>query len=114
MTNFDTWTSNPEESHGPLMSAVTWSLVSVAGGFLCVRLWIRQHQGKLWFDDCTLLISWVSGTRSRGKDQLIHIVQFLLLVQVIINQISINMGYGKHTLDRKSPKQSRTLHATDV
>jgi hypothetical protein len=30
-------------------------------------------------------------------------VQILLLVQVSINQASINIGYGKHTLDRKTP-----------
>ena len=58
------WVSNPEENNGPLMSVVTWCLVSVAGTFLAVRLWIRQHQSQLWIDDCTLVISWVSDRRN--------------------------------------------------
>jgi hypothetical protein len=74
MADFVSWVSNPEESHGPLMSVVTWSLVSIAGAFLVVRLWIRQHQRKLWLDDCTLFISWVSAATSRGKERLTHIV----------------------------------------
>ncbi|EMD95135.1 hypothetical protein COCHEDRAFT_1091013 [Bipolaris maydis C5] len=78
----DSWVSNPDESHGPLMSVVTWSLVSVAAAFLIPRLCIRQRQGKLWLDDCTLVVSWI-----------------LLLVQVSINQASINLGYGRHTFD---------------
>ncbi|KAG9196974.1 hypothetical protein G6514_002716 [Epicoccum nigrum] len=82
MSSIDSWVSNPAENNGPLMSVVTWCLVSVSGAFLAVRIWIRQHQGKLWLDDCTLVISWI-----------------LMLVQVSINQLSINRGYGKHTLD---------------
>ncbi|ENI00973.1 hypothetical protein COCC4DRAFT_65104 [Bipolaris maydis ATCC 48331] len=82
MAEYSSWVSNPDESHGPLMSVVTWSLVSVAAAFLIPRLCIRQRQGKLWLDDCTLVVSWI-----------------LLLVQVSINQASINLGYGRHTFD---------------
>ncbi|KAF2996808.1 hypothetical protein E8E13_001694 [Curvularia kusanoi] len=82
MSSIDTWVSNPAENNGPLMSVVTWSLLSVAGVFLAFRLWIRQSQGKFWLDDCALTVSWI-----------------LLLIQVSINQDSINRGYGKHTLD---------------
>ena len=32
-----------------------------------------------------------------------------MLIQVTINQLSINMGYGKHTLDGKTPKKSRKV-----
>ncbi|CAI6339848.1 unnamed protein product [Periconia digitata] len=78
----DSWIQNPAENNGPLMSVVTWCLVSVAGTCLATRLGIRQYQGQLWFDDATLVISWL-----------------LLLAQVIVNQLSINIGYGKHTLD---------------
>lgn len=74
MDSFDSWTSNPKENNGPLMSVVTWCLVLVAGTFLAVRLWIRQHQGKLWLDDCTLVISWVSDATSRCKKELTNIV----------------------------------------
>jgi hypothetical protein len=96
-----------------MMSVVTWCLVSIAGAFLAARLWIRQHQGKLWLDDCTLVVSWVSDTTSRGKEQLTDIVLILMLSQVSINQLSINRGYGKHTLDRKTPKESSASHTTD-
>ncbi|XP_014552832.1 hypothetical protein COCVIDRAFT_29836 [Bipolaris victoriae FI3] len=82
MAAFESWVSNPDESNGPLMSVVTWSLVSVAAAFLIPRLLIRQRQGKLWLDDCTLIVSWI-----------------LLLIQVSLNQVSINLGYGGHTLD---------------
>ena len=105
MSAIDTWVSNPKENNGPLMSVVTWCLVSVAGAFLAARIWIRQHQGKLWLDDCTLVISWVGDTTSRRKKEFIDLVQTLLLIQVIINQLSINIGYGKHTLDRKTPNK---------
>jgi hypothetical protein len=62
MASYESWISNPKETHGPLMSVVTWSLVSVSGAFLIPRLYIRQRQGKLWLDDCALTISWVSAT----------------------------------------------------
>ena len=74
MASFDSWISNPEESNGPLMSVVTWCLVSVAGAFLAVRLWVRQHQGQLWFDDCTLVISWASNTTFVSKETLTDII----------------------------------------
>jgi len=72
MAAYDSWVSNPDESHGPLMSVVTWSLVSVSAVFLFSRLYIRQRQGKLWLDDCTLSVSWVSATTSLSKEQLTH------------------------------------------
>jgi hypothetical protein len=40
-------------------------------------------------------------------------MKILLLVQVAINQVSINVGYGGHTLDRKTPKQSLGFHTSD-
>jgi hypothetical protein len=113
MAAYENWVSNPDENHGPLMSVVTWSLVSVAAAFLFPRLYIRQRQGKLWLDDCTLVVSWVSARTSRSNDQLTHTIKVLLLVQVTINQLSINVGYGKHTLDRKTPKDNRTFHTSD-
>lgn len=67
MSSIDSWVSNPAENNGPLMSVVTWCMVSVAGAFLAIRLWIRMTQGKLWLDDYTLVVSWVSDTKSRGK-----------------------------------------------
>lgn len=111
--DISTWYSNPEEDNGPLMSVVTWCLVSVSGSFLAVRLWIRLHTGKVWLDDCTLVIAWVSDTRSRGKEQLTDTVKTLMLIQVTINQLSINMGYGKHTLDGKTPEKSRKVSIAD-
>lgn len=109
MDLLDAYVSNPAENNGPLMSVVTWCLVSVSGIFLAIRLWIRQSQGKMWLDDCLLIISWVSDTTVRDDKHLTDIVQLLLLTQVTINQLSINMGYGKHTLDRKTPEENATL-----
>ncbi|KAH5059800.1 hypothetical protein HBI73_208890 [Parastagonospora nodorum] len=82
MASLPNWVSNPSETHGPLMSAGAWSMLGVSAAFLFVRLYIRQSQGKLWLDDLALGISWV-----------------LLLVQAIINQLTINLGFGKHALD---------------
>lgn len=110
MAAFESWVSNPDESNGPLMSVVTWSLVSVAAAFLIPRLLIRQRQGKLWLDDCTLIVSWVSATASQRQQQLAYPIKILLLIQVSINQVSINLGYGGHTLDRNTPKASRTFY----
>ncbi|KAG9187520.1 hypothetical protein G6011_05391 [Alternaria panax] len=81
-SQFESWRSDPSETHGPLMSISTWSLGGVSFLFLVVRCWIRQSQKKFWFDDGVLVISW-----------------FLLLVQLILNQLSINLGFGKHALD---------------
>jgi hypothetical protein len=59
----DNWVSNPNETHGPLMSTACWSLGGVAFSFLVVRSFIRQSQGKLWVDDIVLATSWVSDKR---------------------------------------------------
>lgn len=60
MNQLDSWVSRPDETHGPLVSVAVWSLTGVAGGFLFLRLCIRQTQGKLWLDDLVLGTSWVS------------------------------------------------------
>jgi hypothetical protein len=62
-TQFDNWHSNPDETHGPLMSISTWTLGGVSFAFLVIRCWIRQNQKKFWFDDGVLMISWVSGVK---------------------------------------------------
>ena len=74
MDSFDSWVSNPKENNGPLMSVVTWCLVSVAGAFLAVRLWIRSHHGQLWIDDCTLVASWVRDGERQGNEHMTDIV----------------------------------------
>jgi hypothetical protein len=38
----------------------------------------------------------------------------LSLTQVTINQFSINLGYGKHTLDRKTPQEDITSHVLQL
>ncbi|RYO65651.1 hypothetical protein AA0116_g2385 [Alternaria tenuissima] len=81
-SQFNNWRSDPSESHGPLMSITCWSLGGVSLLFLVVRCGIRQSQKKFWYDDGLLVISW-----------------FLLLVQLILNQLSIDLGFGKHALD---------------
>lgn len=59
-TQLQNWVSNPEETHGPLMSITVWSLCGVAGFFLALRLAIQKNQGKLWYDSLILTVSWVS------------------------------------------------------
>jgi hypothetical protein len=59
-TGLENWVSNPNETHGPLISITAWVLCGVAAGFLVLRLCIRHNQGKIWLDDCVLSISWVS------------------------------------------------------
>jgi hypothetical protein len=59
-TQFDSWVSNPDETHGPLLSIITWTLGGVAFGFLLLRYSIRHSQKKLWIDDLVLGMSWVS------------------------------------------------------
>jgi hypothetical protein len=100
-SQFDSWKSNPSETHGPLMSIATWSLGGISLLFLVVRCSIRQSQKKFWFDDGVLVISWVSNMDSQSIYMVTHATQFLLLVQLILNQLSINLGFGKHALDSK-------------
>ena len=59
MDQLDSWVSNPDETRGPMLTVVVWTLTGVAGGFLILRLFIRQQQKKLWLDDLVLSISWV-------------------------------------------------------
>lgn len=59
MNQLDSWVSNPDETHGPMLTIVVWTLTGVAGGFLILRLSIRQQQGKLWLDDLVISTSWV-------------------------------------------------------
>ena len=70
--------------------------------FLVVRCWIRRSQKKFWFDDIVLIISWVSEPGDRNESQIADTPQFLLLGQLILNQLSINLGFGKHALDSKT------------
>ncbi|CAN9164910.1 unnamed protein product [Alternaria alternata] len=84
-TQLENLKSNPAEDNGPLMSIATWCLVGVSGAFLIVRLIIQKSQRRLWIDDLLLGLSWT-----------------LLLVQVILNQLAINLGYGKHALDGRT------------
>lgn len=65
-----------------MISVVIWSMTAIAAGILFLRLIIRHVQTKLWLDDLVLGISWS-----------------LLLAQVIVLQVTINMGFGKHALD---------------
>ncbi|KAL1801319.1 hypothetical protein ACET3X_001661 [Alternaria dauci] len=64
------------------MSVTCWSLGGVSFLFIALRCGIRQNQKKFWCDDGVLAVSW-----------------FLLLIQLILNQLSINLGFGKHALD---------------
>ena len=59
MDQLDSWVSNPDETRGPMLTVVVWTLTGVAGGFLILRLFIRQQQKKLWLDDLVLSTSWV-------------------------------------------------------
>jgi hypothetical protein len=102
-TGFENWVSNPDETHGPVISVAGWSLCAVSASFLAFRLCIRRNQGKLWIDDVVLGISWVS---SYYQELPIPIadnkqLQILLLIQVILNQLAVNLGLGKHALDGK-------------
>ncbi|EFQ95833.1 hypothetical protein PTT_04703 [Pyrenophora teres f. teres 0-1] len=81
-SQFQNWKSSPEETRGPLMAITLWSLGGISLLFLVIRCCIRQKQKKFWYDDGVLVVSWL-----------------LLLVQILLNQLSINLGLGKHALD---------------
>ena len=59
MNQLDSWVSDQSVTRGPLLTIVIWTLTGVAGGFLILRLSIRQQQGKLWLDDLVIGTSWV-------------------------------------------------------
>lgn len=109
-TQLENWVSNPEETHGPLMSVAIWSLCGISGFFLCLRLFIQHGQGKLWYDSLLLTISWVSQKNEyMSMRRFLFLltrthVQLFLLVQVILCQLNINLGFGKHSLDSKGKK----------
>lgn len=63
------WVSNPGETNGPLMSITSWSICGFSAIFLCLRLGIRQHKGKIWLDDWAIGISWVSSEVHATKAQ---------------------------------------------
>lgn len=107
-TQLQNWVSNPGETHGPLMSITVWSLCGVAGFFLALRLVIQKNQGKLWYDSLILTVSWVSnGKTSTSRKRLTRNMQLFLLCQATLNQLSINLGFGKHSLDSKKLHERR-------
>jgi len=98
---FQSWKSNPDETHAPLMGITLWSLGGISFAFLAVRCYIRRRQKKFWYDDGLLVVSWVSNVKTSGRWPTTHSLQFLLLGQIILNQLNINLGFGKHALDSK-------------
>lgn len=110
---YENWVSNPAEDNGPLMSICFWSLTAVSLTFLIVRLCIRQHQGKIWIDGLLLTLSWVcslsSSWRSSAKS-----TKFALLAQAVVNQLAINLGFGKHVLDSKSLNEDDSPVRSDI
>ncbi|CAN9233861.1 unnamed protein product, partial [Alternaria alternata] len=81
-SQLENFKSDPSESHSLLMSITVWMQCGVAAFFLSVRFMIQKAQQRLWTDDLLLAIAW-----------------FFLLCQAILNQLSINLGFGKHALD---------------
>ena len=59
-SQMDSWVSNPEETHGPLMAISVWAVTGVAAVFLVLRFYIRFNIGKIWIDDYVVLLGWVS------------------------------------------------------
>jgi len=104
---YDNWVSNPVEDHGPLMSVTVWSLTTVSLTLLVVRLCIRQHQGKIWIDDLLLTISWAC-LESFSRLPLANSSRLFLLAQATLNQLAINLGFGKHVLDSKLLKEDHS------
>ncbi|KAF3041283.1 hypothetical protein E8E12_002732 [Didymella heteroderae] len=90
---YENLVSNPAEDNGPLMSITFWSLTAVSLAFLTVRLCIRQQQGKIWIDDILLSLSWL-----------------FLLAQATLNQLAINLGFGKHVLDINFDNSTRIAY----
>lgn len=89
------WVSNPAENHGPLISVVLWCLWLFCGIFLGLRMYVRLQHRRFWWDDALLILAWV-----------------FLLAQVILMQLSIDLGFGKHILDSKtSPQKPPPLYS---
>ena len=74
-----------------------WGVATV---FLFTRYAIRKTQSKLWLDDLILGISWVSA-ETAYEIASTYVMKLLLLAQVIVNQLSVNLGLGKHALNSK-------------
>lgn len=88
------WVSNPAENHGPLISVVLWCLWLFCGIFLGLRMYVRLQHRRFWWDDALLILAWV-----------------FLLAQVILMQLSIDLGFGKHILDSTtSPERPSPLN----
>src|SRR4051794_20929091 len=84
-------------------NAAVWTLVIASGGFLSLRLWLRQRSAKLWWDDLVLTVSWV-GTQSpnlnSGNVSCLHFsVQVILLIAAAL--ISRIIAVGNATPDEK-------------
>lgn len=109
-TALDNWKSNPEEDHGPLMSGCLWGLWALSTVFVGLRAHVRLRHARIWWDDAFLFLGWVRASfvprvvEGRGKRRLICVSfeQLALLVQCILNQVAVSMGFGKHALDSMS------------
>lgn len=55
------------DNKGPYMTAVLWSLTSVAGVFLALRIYCKKRRGTgLWWDDHLMVMAWVSRSSGSG------------------------------------------------
>ncbi|KAJ0160794.1 hypothetical protein CTA2_7276 [Colletotrichum tanaceti] len=71
------------ETHGPLISGVTWFLCFFCGAFLALRVYAKLSRGqKLWWDDYIMMFSWTC-----------------LFVESVITQMGVNLGFGRHYYD---------------
>ncbi|KAK4149363.1 hypothetical protein C8A00DRAFT_47010 [Chaetomidium leptoderma] len=68
------------DDRGAIILAATWTLTSLSGLFLAVRIFCKlRTKRRLWWDDHVLVVSWL-----------------MLLVSIVLVTMSVQKGLGKH------------------
>lgn len=104
MPNFNS-ALTPEEyaladhsSRGGMLLSAQWALVSFAGAFLAVRLYVKTSRKKgLWWDDWLLIASWL----------------VCIVVGILTTMLVRDFGMGHHSYDISNPNPTKWILILD-
>ncbi|KAK1756994.1 hypothetical protein QBC47DRAFT_451496 [Echria macrotheca] len=73
----------PHDNAGPRVNAVVWSLTTISGLFLALRMYCKAWRSKgTWWDDWVLIAAWIA-----------------ILIMSALTTVCVSLGAGKHTWD---------------
>lgn len=101
----------PDESRGPLMEQVLWSLISISAVVVAARVWIKLSKvRRLYTDDMCMVLSLVS-LRKESLHTWTKLIEEQLfgLVHASLLSRAIDYGLGRHMLYLNATEIEGTL-----